>query len=37
VAYEESDHHFIRGGDVHKRFYPRPGEELSEENWEDTW
>lgn len=37
VAYEESDHHFIRGGDVHKRFYPRPGEELSEENREDTW
>jgi UDP-N-acetylglucosamine diphosphorylase / glucose-1-phosphate thymidylyltransferase / UDP-N-acetylgalactosamine diphosphorylase / glucosamine-1-phosphate N-acetyltransferase / galactosamine-1-phosphate N-acetyltransferase len=34
VSYEESDHHFINGGDVHKRFYPRFGEtESINESW----
>lgn len=33
VTFEESDHHFIAGGDVHKRFYPRQGEEGREEGW----
>jgi carbonic anhydrase/acetyltransferase-like protein (isoleucine patch superfamily) len=34
VSYEESDHHFIQGGDAHKRLYPRHGETLpAEENW----
>lgn len=37
VSYEESDHHFVRGGDVHKRFYPRPGEELPHDSWEESW
>lgn len=34
VSYEESDHHSIKFGDVHKRFYPRRDEhefELTEE------
>ena len=35
IRYEESDHHFVRGGDVHKRFYPRHGEMAEVE--EDTW
>jgi UDP-N-acetylglucosamine diphosphorylase / glucose-1-phosphate thymidylyltransferase / UDP-N-acetylgalactosamine diphosphorylase / glucosamine-1-phosphate N-acetyltransferase / galactosamine-1-phosphate N-acetyltransferase len=35
VAFEESDHHFVNGGDVHRRFYPRPGEIA--ERAEDTW
>jgi len=37
VTFEESDHHIIRHGDVHKRFYPRPDEELPElhDSWED--
>jgi len=26
ITFDESDHHFVRGGDVHHRFYPRPGE-----------
>lgn len=34
VTFEESDHHFIRGGEVHKRFYPRVDEELA---IEDAW
>lgn len=35
VAFEESDHHFVNGGDVHRRFYPRPGEiaERAEDKW----
>jgi carbonic anhydrase/acetyltransferase-like protein (isoleucine patch superfamily) len=38
VTFEESDHHFINGGDVHRRFYPRKGEEQSvDEVWEDSW
>lgn len=38
ISFEESDHHTIRYGDVHKRFYPRL-DELQEEvhdSW-DTW
>lgn len=38
VTFEESDHHFVRDGDVHKRFYPRLDEELEEleTSW-DNW
>jgi len=35
VTYEESDHHFIPGGEVHQRFYPRPGELVDEDG--DSW
>lgn len=28
LSYEESDHHYVRGGDVHRRFYPHPDEEA---------
>jgi carbonic anhydrase/acetyltransferase-like protein (isoleucine patch superfamily) len=34
VTYEESDHHFVTGGEAHRRFYPRDGEqEEIETNW----
>ncbi|MBW7879518.1 MAG: multidrug transporter [Anaerolineae bacterium] len=35
VSYEESDHHIIKFGDVHKRFYPRRDENEFEltEDW----
>ncbi|MGB1286731.1 MAG: hypothetical protein ACPG7F_09385 [Aggregatilineales bacterium] len=35
VTFEESDHHFVRGGDVHQRFYRREDEEtpVEEEQW----
>lgn len=34
ISFEESDHHFVVGGEVHKRFYPRQGEEVeAEERW----
>ena len=38
VTFEESDHHFIKFGDVHKRFYPRQDEleESMESSW-DSW
>jgi carbonic anhydrase/acetyltransferase-like protein (isoleucine patch superfamily) len=38
VPFEESDHHTIRYGDVHKRFYPRQDELQEElhESW-DSW
>ena len=39
VSWEESDHHVIPHGDVHRRFYPREDEEmleLEEETW-DNW
>ncbi|MEO0562153.1 MAG: DapH/DapD/GlmU-related protein, partial [Chloroflexota bacterium] len=40
VTFEESDHHYVRGGaEAHRRMYPRPGEELMEtleESW-DEW
>ncbi len=36
VTFEESDHHFVRGGDTsHKRFYPRK-DEIPEPG-DDTW
>ncbi len=37
VTFEESDHHFVKFGDVHKRFYPREDElEHLEASW-DQW
>lgn len=35
VTYEESDHHVIKFGEVHKRFYPRRDEVIEEihESW----
>jgi carbonic anhydrase/acetyltransferase-like protein (isoleucine patch superfamily) len=32
VRYEDSDHHNLRGSELHQRLYPRPGEAESE-----TW
>lgn len=31
ITFDESDHHFVRGGDVHQRFYPRMGETDNDE------
>jgi NDP-sugar pyrophosphorylase family protein len=40
VTFEESDHHYVRGGaEAHRRMYPRPGERVEEsidESW-DEW
>ncbi|QPC82202.1 multidrug transporter [Phototrophicus methaneseepsis] len=36
LTFEESDHHLVRGGQVHKRFYPRQGE-RAERLEEDVW
>jgi len=37
VTFEESDHHFIKFGDVHKRQYPRPDEiQTVGDSW-DNW
>jgi carbonic anhydrase/acetyltransferase-like protein (isoleucine patch superfamily) len=34
VTFEESDHHRLEGGDVHRRFYPRLNEkETADEGW----
>lgn len=34
VSFEESDHHHVRGGDVHERFYPREDEVTApDESW----
>lgn len=35
VNFEESDHHHVRGGKIHRRFYPREKEtvETLEEDW----
>lgn len=34
VTFEESDHHRVRGGDIHRRFYPRIDEEQEfAEDW----
>ena len=35
VTYEESDHHFVGGSDIHHRFYPREDEAPEPEL--DTW
>lgn len=37
VSYEESDHHFVRHGDIHKRFYPRMDERHEPESTWDNW
>lgn len=37
MSYEESDHHFIQHGDVHKRFYPRHNEQDHQETTWDNW
>jgi UDP-3-O-[3-hydroxymyristoyl] glucosamine N-acyltransferase len=36
VTFEESDHHFVQGGDVHHRFYPR-SDEITQTEDDDTW
>ena len=37
ITFEESDHHYVKGGaEAHKRMYPRPGE-ISEEELLETW
>ncbi len=39
ITFEESDHHYVRGGsEAHRRIYPRPDEidDEVEESWE-TW
>jgi hypothetical protein len=34
ITFEESDHHFIAGGELHRRFYPRADEVPEpEDNW----
>jgi len=35
VSFEESDHHHVRFGEIHKRFYPRIDEEIEE--LESSW
>jgi len=38
VTYEESDHHFVKGGDVHQRQYPRQDERIATPpSWEESW
>lgn len=38
VTFEESDHHLIKGGEVHRRFYPRMHEiPEPDERWDDSW
>lgn len=40
ITFEESDHHYVKGGaEAHRRMYPRPGEKLEgalQETW-DEW
>ena len=36
ITFDESDHHFVRGGDVHHRFYPR-FDEMEESSLVDPW
>ena len=36
ITFDESDHHFVRGGDVHHRFYPRQ-DELEESTLVEEW
>jgi carbonic anhydrase/acetyltransferase-like protein (isoleucine patch superfamily) len=37
VTFEESDHHYVKGGaEAHRRLYPRPGE-MSQEELLETW
>ncbi len=37
VSFEESDHHHVRGGEAHKRLYPRKDEKVERNEWEDAW
>jgi carbonic anhydrase/acetyltransferase-like protein (isoleucine patch superfamily) len=38
ISYEESDHHALRGADMHPRMYPREGEEVpGGEQAESSW
>jgi carbonic anhydrase/acetyltransferase-like protein (isoleucine patch superfamily) len=37
VTYEESDHHFIAGGETHRRFYPRADEIPEPQQTWDNW
>jgi carbonic anhydrase/acetyltransferase-like protein (isoleucine patch superfamily) len=34
IDFDESDHHYIAGGELHKRFYPRREEEGANDTWE---
>ena len=36
ITFDESDHHFVRGGDVHHRFYPRQ-DEVDEGTLVEEW
>lgn len=36
ITFDESDHHFVRGGEVHHRFYPRQ-DELEEGTLVEEW
>jgi len=36
ITFDESDHHFVRGGNVHHRFYPRQ-DELEEDSLDYEW
>ncbi len=37
ITFEESDHHYVKGGaEAHRRLYPRPGE-LTQEDLHETW
>lgn len=37
ISFEESDHHYVKGGaEAHRRMYPRPGEEV-DHSLEETW
>lgn len=37
VTFEESDHHYVKGGaEAHRRLYPRPGE-INQEELLETW
>jgi len=37
ISFEESDHHFVRGGEVHKRFYPPLDVEDDEDVVDSAW
>ena len=36
ITFDESDHHFVRGGEVHHRFYPRP-DEIEDQTLVEEW
>lgn len=37
VSFEESDHHYVVGGEAHRRFYPREGETTELDTWDEAW